>query len=260
MNSAMVLALTTIFAICLAICFLAWLAYNLLIKAGGTAKEIAKDIAEAFKRVLKLTPSVTITRESAIIEQRLIHEIALIKTKIIASADFSNKWLWSRKEICLKGTYIAKAGFVMDKKFRVIADNRTGIVTIFLPASEILSVENISFKVRNANSGWCNRINKNDYELSIGNINQTAREDAENSSLKKDALQEIMKRFNAELLPKGYTTCFKDSDGNVINCAEPCFSLPFTSATGFRNANRNGFIANLFSKINERNPQYEKSN
>lgn len=259
MNTAMILGLAIIFAICLITGFLTWLGYSLLIKAGASAKEMAKDITEAAKRVLKLTPSITITRESAIIEQTLIHELAVIKNKIIASVDFSNKWLWSRKEISLRGTYIAKAGFDMDKKFRIIADSRSGIVTIFLPAPEVLSVENISFKVRNAESGWCNRIKKDDYEITIGNLNQTAREDAENSSLKKDALQEIMSRFNSELLPKGYAVCFKDSDGNTIDNAEPFFTLPLTSAPGLGKTNRRNLFANLFSNTTERNAKHEAS-
>lgn len=259
MNTAMILGLAIIFAICLMAGFLAWLGYSLLIRAGASAREMAKDITEAVKRVLKLTPSVTITRESAIIEQRLIHELAVIKNKVVASVDFSNKWLWSRKEISLRGTYIAKAGFDMDKKFRIVADSISGIVTIYLPAPEVLSVENISFKVRNAKSGWGNWINKDDYELSVGNLNQTAREDAENSSLKKDALREIMRRFNTELLPKGYAVCFKDSDGNTIDNAEPFFALPLPSAPGFGNTSRRKLFANLFSNTTERNAKHEES-
>jgi hypothetical protein len=240
MNTAMILTLAIISAICLFSGFMAWLVYMLIIKAGATAREMAKDITEAAKRVLKLTPSITITRESAILEQRLIHELSVIKNKIITSIDFSNAWLLSRKEIS------------------IIADSRTGIVNIFLPAPEILSVENISFKVRNAKSGWCNRINKDDYEISIGNLNQTAREDAENSSLKKDALQEIMRRFKTELLPKGYAVCFKDNDGNIIENAVPHPSLP--SASWFRAANDNALSTNILLTIGTRNSQYEKSN
>ena len=259
-HTAMIIALAIISAICLLSGFVAWLVYLLVIKAGATAKAMASDITEAAKRVLKLTPAVTIRRESAILEQRLIHELSVIKSKIITSVNFSNAWLLSRKEISISGTYIAKAGFDMDKKFRIIADSRTGIVNIFLPAPEILSVENISFKVRNAQSGWCNRINKDDYEISIGNLTQTAREDAEYSSLKKDALQEIMRRFKTELLPKGYAVCFKDNDGNIIENAAPHPSLPSASASWFRAANDNALSTNILLTISARNSQYEKSN
>jgi hypothetical protein len=132
------LVLGSVFLIALAIA-----AYVLLVVIPGKvaqqaydgAKRLGKDIENAFN----FTPEVTVNNTVVLQQQSPILELATLSQTFQHQYKWTNTWLKSTKEIRISGTFVAKVGFNLDRRFAVQVDDDKA--TVFLPEPIILSLE-----------------------------------------------------------------------------------------------------------------------
>ncbi len=115
------------------------------------AKQIGHDIAQVFK----VTPEVTVNHTVVLQQQTPILELATLSQKFQHRYDWTNTWLGSTKKINIAGSFEAKAGFDLHKKFLVEIANNKAVVT--LPKPQLLSVEplgDVTFRDENGVWNW----------------------------------------------------------------------------------------------------------
>lgn len=120
-------------------------------QAYNGARRIGQDIREAFQ----ITPEVTINNTVVLQKQTEIMELALVSQRFAHEYDWTNTWMGSTKRIHIKGSFDAKAGFDLDKTFKV--DIRDDLAIITLPEPQLLSVTShpdISFSDENGIWNW----------------------------------------------------------------------------------------------------------
>jgi hypothetical protein len=99
------------------------------------AKQLGRDIEEAFN----FTPEVTVNNTVVLQQQSPILELATVSQTFQHQYKWTNTWLKSTKEIRISGTFVAKVGFNLEKRFAVQIDDDKA--TVFLPDPVILSLE-----------------------------------------------------------------------------------------------------------------------
>jgi uncharacterized protein DUF4230 len=133
------------------------------------AKQIGRDVGKLFN----ITPEVIVNNTIVLQQQTAILELATVSQKFQHQYDWINTWLGSTKKVFIQGTFEAKAGFDLQKRFTIRIENDRA--TIVLPAPRILSVEllgDASFKDEHGVWNW---INNEDRSKAINAFQQDAR-------------------------------------------------------------------------------------
>lgn len=99
------------------------------------ARQIGRDIADVFK----ITPEITVNNTVVLQQQTPILELATVSQKFRHHYDWTNTWLGSTKKINIQGTFEAKAGFDLNKKFTI--DISADRAIVILPQPKLLSLE-----------------------------------------------------------------------------------------------------------------------
>jgi hypothetical protein len=99
------------------------------------AKQLGRDIENAFN----FTPEVTVNNTVVLQQQSPILELATLSQTFQHQYKWTNTWFKSTKEIRISGTFVAKVGFNLDRRFAVQVDDNKA--TVFLPEPIILSLE-----------------------------------------------------------------------------------------------------------------------
>lgn len=99
------------------------------------AKQLGRDIEKAFNFI----PEVTVNNTVVLQQQSPVLELATLSQTFQHQYKWTNTWLKSTKEIRISGTFVAKVGFNLDRRFAVqVNDDKA---TVFLPEPIILSLE-----------------------------------------------------------------------------------------------------------------------
>jgi hypothetical protein len=164
------------------------------------AKEIAKDIRDVFN----FTPEVKVDNTIVLQQQTEILQLATLAQQFRHEYNWTNTWLGSTKKINIKGTFEAKAGFDLQKKFQIVIDDDKAIVK--LPSPEILSLESIGEISFEDESGVWNWVNEQDRSAAITAFNADAKRYAEQSAFlqsvrfkTEDQLKKIMRAHDKEV-------------------------------------------------------------
>ncbi len=136
MNRKLVFA--SIFLIALSIA-----AYVLLVvipaKVAQQAYDGAKQLGKDIESALNFTPEVVVNNTVVLQQQSPVLELATLSQTFQHQYQWTNTWLKSTKEIRISGTFVAKVGFNLEKRFAVQIDDDKA--TVFLPEPVILSLE-----------------------------------------------------------------------------------------------------------------------
>jgi hypothetical protein len=158
------------------------------------AKQIGKDIRDIFK----FTPEITVNNTVVLQQQSNILELATLSQQFRHEYDWTNTWMGSTKKIRIKGSFEAKAGFDLQKKFQLVINDDNAIVK--LPEPELLSLETIGDIRFEDESGVWNWVNEKDRSAAINAFHADARRYAEQSSFlqsvkfkTEDQLRKILK-------------------------------------------------------------------
>lgn len=164
-------------------------------KAYDGARQLGQDFREAFH----FTPEVTVNNTVVLQQQVPILELATLSQKFQHRYEWSNTWMKSTKKIEITGTFEAKAGFDLQKKFTISIDDT--VATVTLPAPQLLSLESLHDVVFRDENGLWNWVDAADRSAAMNAYTADARRYAEQATFVADAQQafearirEIMKR------------------------------------------------------------------
>jgi hypothetical protein len=161
------------------------------------AKQIGQDIADIFR----ITPEITVNNTVVLQQQTPILELSTVSQKFRHHYDWTNTWLGSTKKINIQGTFEAKAGFDLNKKFSVDISSDRAIVT--LPQPELLSMEpsgDVRFSDENGVWNWVDAADRsramNAFTKDARRYGQEARFIEQAKLEMENKLREIFSRHN----------------------------------------------------------------
>jgi len=161
--------------------------------------QAARTLGEDFKKAFQFTPEITVNNTVVLNQQTPILELAVLAQNFEHRYSWTNTWLNSTKQIFISGTFEAKAGFDLNRKFSIVLNDDKAIVK--LPEPEILSVESQGdITYRDENGVW-NWINTDDRTRATNAFIKDARTYASQAEFVKDAKEQMEKRLRLLLQP-----------------------------------------------------------
>lgn len=158
------------------------------------AKQIGQDIANVFK----VTPQITVNNTIVLHQQTPILELATVSQKFQHRYDWINTWLGSTKKINITGTFEAKAGFDLNRKFSIDIDGHNAVVT--LPKPRLLSIEpqnDVTFTDENGVWNW---VDADDRSKAMNAFTRDARRYGEQAQFVERARREMEAKLREILL------------------------------------------------------------
>ncbi len=157
------------------------------------AKQIGRDISEIFQ----FTPEITVNNTVVLQQQTPILELATISQRFQHQYEWTNTWLGSTKKIYIRGSFEAKAGFNLNKKFSIQIDEDNAVVT--LPKPQLLSIESLhDVKFEDENGVW-NWVDMDDRSRAMNAFTGDAKKYAEQAQFVNQA-REAMEKKLTEIL------------------------------------------------------------
>lgn len=161
--------------------------------------EAAKTLGEDFKKAFQFTPEITVNNTVVLNQQTTVLELAVINQNFEHRYTWINAWLGSTKKIFITGTFDAKAGYDLNKKFSIRLQD--DVAYISLPEPTVLSVEaNGDITYRDEQGIW-NWINLDDRTRATNAFITDARKSAEQARFVQDAKAEMETRVRELLKP-----------------------------------------------------------
>ena len=164
------------------------------------AKQIGRDISEAFQ----FTPEITVNNTVVLQQQTPILELATLSQNFKHEYEWTNTHFGSTKKINIKGSFEAKAGFDLNKRFALeITDDKA---LVFLPKPKLLSIEPLNDTKFEDENGYWNWVDSEDRSKAINAFTSDARKYAEQAEFvshaqkaMEDKLREILKLHGKEM-------------------------------------------------------------
>ncbi len=117
--------------------------------------EAAKTLGEDFKKAFQFTPEITVDHTIVLNQQTQVFELAVLSQNFGHNYTWTNTWLGSTKQIFITGSFEAKAGFDLHRKFSIELTDDKAYVT--LPEPSLLSIESqgdITYRDENGVWNW----------------------------------------------------------------------------------------------------------
>jgi Protein of unknown function (DUF4230) len=157
------------------------------------AKKIGRDISEAFQ----FTPEITVSNTVVLRQQTPILELATLSQRFQHQYVWTNTWLGSTKKINIRGTFEAKAGFDLNKRFSIQINDDKALV--MLPKPQLLSVESLPDVTFEDENGVWNWVDTEDRSKAMNAFTGDARKYAEQAEFIVQA-QQVMEKKLTEIL------------------------------------------------------------
>lgn len=166
-------------------------------KEASKAYELTRKIAKDVIKALEFQPVVIINQEVIFDQSAPIAELALAEKGFTHTYTWEQSWLKSKKKIVLKGNFKAKGGYDLTQPFTISILNDGKEISAKVPASKILSVELLGEEIVEDQDGWWNDVTKEDRQNAKNAFLASARQKADQSSLKKDVDDELERRLRS---------------------------------------------------------------
>lgn len=161
--------------------------------------EAAKTLGEDFKKAFQFTPEITVNNTVVLNQQSSVLELASINQNFEHRYTWTNSWLGSTKKVLIAGSFDAKAGFDLHKKFTIKLQGDVAYVT--LPQPTVLSVESKGDITYRDEQGIWNWVNMNDRTEATNAFITDARKHAEQTTFVQDARTAMEVRIKELLMP-----------------------------------------------------------
>ena len=161
--------------------------------------EAAKGVGEEIRKVFQFTPEIRVNNTIVLNQQTSLFELAVLEQSFEHRYVWESSWLGSTKKIFISGTFQAKAGFDLHKKFSIVLRDEKAYVT--LPAPQALSVESRGDIVYRDEQGIWNWVDLDDRTRATNAFIRDARRYAGQAKFVGDARQEIERRLKTLLAP-----------------------------------------------------------
>jgi hypothetical protein len=161
--------------------------------------EAAKTLGEDFRKAFQFTPEISVDHTIVLNQQTPVLELALLSQNFGHNYTWTNTWLGSTKQIFITGSFEAKAGFDLHRKFSIELTDDIAYVT--LPEPSLLSIESkADITYRDENGVW-NWVDMNDRTKATNAFIKDARTYATQAAFIKDARTRMEKQIKTLLKP-----------------------------------------------------------
>jgi hypothetical protein len=161
--------------------------------------EAAKTLGEDFKKAFQFTPEISVDHTIVLNQQTPVLELALLSQNFGHTYTWTNTWLGSTKQIFITGSFEAKAGFDLHRKFAIELTDNKAYVT--LPEPSLLSIESQGdITYRDENGVW-NWVDMNDRTKATNAFIKDARSYAAQAAFINDAKSKMEEQVRALLKP-----------------------------------------------------------
>jgi hypothetical protein len=161
--------------------------------------EAAKTLGEDFRKAFQFTPEISVDHTIVLNQQTPVLELALLSQNFGHNYTWTNTWLGSTKQIFITGSFEAKAGFDLHRKFSIELTDDIAYVT--LPEPSLLSIESkADITYRDENGVW-NWVDMNDRTKATNAFIKDARTYATQAAFIKDARTRMEEQIKTLLKP-----------------------------------------------------------
>jgi hypothetical protein len=179
-------------------------------------KEITQSISQEFKTAFNTSPIITVNNHVVVSESHAIAELATASKTISADTSVTSTWLHSTKTISVRGTFVAKAGFDLNRLFKINIQTNPKLVTITLPNPRILSLEMTQNEITDEAGGLVNWLTPADHEAALQQLTGVAKLEITNSTIRQSAKDEMEKRIRAMATLKGLPVKIQYDFGPIV--------------------------------------------
>src|SRR6266481_6725101 len=168
-------------------------------QSSAELERLGKDLRAAFIDIAHLQPRITINNRVYMEQTTPASELVVLSRRIEVEHELLHTWVGSSKRVKLHGTFIAKAGFDLQKGLSI--DIRPKEIVVQLPHARILGVEQEQVDVLAFENGLWMRISGQDVQSELSILPELAREKAAEGDLPAQAehtlQQQIEQRVRA---------------------------------------------------------------
>jgi len=165
------------------------------------AKSLGEDIRNAFQ----FTPEVKVNNTIVLNQQTPLLELSVLSQNFEHRYVWENSWMGSTKKIFISGSFNAKVGFDLRRKFSITLRDEKAYVT--LPSPQTLSVESFGDITYRDEQGIWNWVSTEDRTRATNAFIADARRYADRAAFINDAreamevrLKEVVKPYAEEVL------------------------------------------------------------
>lgn len=163
--------------------------------------EGARQIGHDISKIFQATPEVTVNNTVVLEQQTPIMELATLSQTFQHRYEWTNTWLGSTKKIKMTGSFQAKAGFDLRKKFSLEINNDVAVVT--LPKPQLLSLESMDDVTFEDENGFINWVNMDDRSKAVNAFTSDAKRYAQEAAFVAKAQEEMEKKMTEILSSHG---------------------------------------------------------
>jgi len=197
------------------ICFIIALKF-FFYESAKAAREISGSISREFKDAFNTTPQITVNNRVVVEESRGIAELATASKIVSADTTLTSTWLHSTKSISVHGVFLAKAGFDLNRLFKINIDTHSRQVTVTLPNPRLLSIEMTQNEITDEKGGLVNWLTPDDHAAALKQLTDVAKLEITDSNIRQSAKEEIEKRIHAMTALQGLPVKIEYDFGSVI--------------------------------------------
>jgi hypothetical protein len=140
-----------------------------------------------------LQPRITINNRVYMEQTTPVTELTVLSRQIEVEHELLHTWVGSSKRVKLHGTFLAKAGFDLQKGLSI--DIRPEQIDVQLPHAQLLGVEQQQLDVLAFENGLWNRISGQDVQSELSILPQLAWKKATESGLPFEAEQTLQRQL-----------------------------------------------------------------
>lgn len=159
----------------------------------------AKALGEDLRKAFRFTPEVRVNNTIVLNQETAVFELAVLQQNFEHRYVWENSWLGSTKKIFITGTFKAKVGFDLHKKFSVNLRDDKAYVTLAAPRT--LSVESTGDISYRDEQGIWNWVKIDDRTRATNAFIRDARRFADKATFNEKAKSEMEKRLKVLLKP-----------------------------------------------------------
>lgn len=161
--------------------------------------EGARTLGEDIRKAFRFTPEVTVNNTIVLNQQTAVFELSVLQQDFEHRYVWQNSWLGSTKKIFISGTFNAKVGFDLHRKFSVTLRDDKAFVELAEPRT--LSVESAGDITYRDEQGIWNWVNMDDRTRATNAFIRDARRYADKAAFVTEAKAEMEERLGEVLDP-----------------------------------------------------------
>ena len=178
-------------------------------QSSAELERLGRNLRAAFIDIAHLQPRITINNRIYMQQTTPMSELVVLSRRIEVEHELLHTWAGSSKRIKLHGTFVAKAGF--DLQRGVSIDMRPAEIVVQMPHAQILGVEQQQVDVLAFENGLWNRISGQDVQSELFVLPQLAWKRAAESGLPAEAEQTLQRQLEERIhTPQPLHLVFKD--------------------------------------------------